>query len=45
MRARLARHAVILSLVIAAVAAGGAVQWTEGASAAVAPASAGVVSR
>jgi hypothetical protein len=42
MRARLARHAVILTLVIAALAAGGATQWSGAASAANAPASAGV---
>jgi hypothetical protein len=33
MRARLARHAVILSLVVAALAVGGAAQWSAGASA------------
>lgn len=38
MRARLARHMVILSLVVAALAAGGAAQWSAGASALEAPA-------
>jgi hypothetical protein len=45
MRARLARHAVILSLVVAAVAAGGAAQWSASAGAAQSPASAGVALR
>jgi hypothetical protein len=45
MRARLARHAVILSLVVAALAAGGAAQWSGGASALEAPAAAGIALR
>ena len=45
MRARLARHAVILSLVIAALAAGGANQWSATAGASSAPASAAVTLR
>ncbi|HLH26645.1 MAG TPA: hypothetical protein VK066_29330 [Chloroflexota bacterium] len=45
MRARLARHAIILSLVLAAVAAGGAAQWAGGAAAVQVPAPVGVALR
>ncbi len=45
MRARLARHAVILSLVLGALAAGGAAQWSAGGSAHHAPAPFGVALR
>jgi hypothetical protein len=45
MRARLARHAVVLTLVVAALAAGGAAQWSAGASAPQFPASVGVALR
>jgi len=45
MGARLARHAVVLSLVVAALAAGGAAQWSAGASAPPMPASVGVALR
>jgi hypothetical protein len=45
MRARIARHAIVLSLVVAALAAGGAVQWSAGATAPQFPASVGVALR